>query len=198
MNLYSELNKLKSNIYFKKYSEIYVDEFFMYLFISSSNNYIFPTIEIYNILSNLTINLIDEINNILCLNNFKKLNICNFKYFYNESLLINGQENLIKLMKDIFNHNCISEKIEKINLNIIYNDIKFKIYIYNNDKIIDVKNNISEYLLINNSIKINVNRIILKFNKLIIENINKELNFYNIKNNSILYVLINMDNKSMI
>ena len=195
MNLYTELNKLSSDVYFQNFSDIYVDEFFMFLYISSIKEHIIPTIEIYNILIKLSENLIEKINHILNLNNFKKLNICNFKYFY-ENILEEGQRNLIKYMKEIFNHNCISEKIEKIHINIIYNDIKFKINVYNNDKIIDVKYNIIEYLSHNKSIKINVNRIILKYNKFILEN--NELDFYNVKNDCILYMLINMDNKPML
>jgi len=195
MNLYTELNKLSSDVYFQNFSDIYVDEFFMFLYISCIKEHIIPTIEIYNILIKLPEYLIGNINHILNLNNFKNLNICNFKYFY-ENILDEGQQNLIKYMKEIFNHECISEKIKKININIKYNDIEFKINVYNNDKITDIKNDICEYLLHNKSIKININRIILKYNKLILEN--NELDFYNVKDASILYMLVNMDNKSMI
>lgn len=201
MELYNILSKLKKHTYFDRYSDIYVDEFFMYISVKSIKSIkgpIFPTIEIYKILSELPLNLIEKINEILISNDLETVNITNFKYFNNDYYLNLGQDNLIENMKEIFNHNCISDKIEKINLKIKYNEIDFIINVHNNDKIIDIKDDIREHLLINNKIKINTNRIILKYNNLIIENINNDLNFYNITNNSIIYILINMDNKQMI
>jgi hypothetical protein len=195
MELYNSLINIKNHNHFNKYSDIYVDEFFMYIYISSKKEQIFPTIEIYNILSNLTDDLINKINYILNYHNKKNITISNFKYFYEASLDV-GQENLIKYMKEIFNHDCTSEKIKKIKLNIEYNNINFPLIVYNNDKIIDVKSEIKEYLLYEKSIKININRIILKYNNFILTN--NDLDFYNIKDNSQITVLINMDNKPMI
>lgn len=190
MDLYNTLSNLKSDIFFKKYSDVYVDEFFMYIYINSVKEDIFPTIEIYDILSNLTEDLIKKINHIF------NQNICKFKYLENENIFKLGQENLIKYMKEIFNHDCISDMIKKININIIYNNINFVLNVYNNDNISNIKTDITEYLLYIHSIKINVKRIILQYNKFILDDSipNKNnLNFYNINDNSTIHVLINMD-----
>jgi len=170
----------KNNIYFEKYSDIYVKEFFMYIHLKSIKNNIFPTIEIYEILKNLPYEL-----KILNTNLNENINL------ENENFVIEGQQNLIKYMKEIFYHNCISDIIKKINIRIYYNQYNFILRIYNNESIDNLKYEIQKYIFDNYSIQIIFERMILKYNHLILEN--KNMDFYNIKENGSINLLINFN-----
>jgi hypothetical protein len=192
--LYQQFN---NNIFFKSFSDIYVKEFFRYISIKTNkdiNDIIIPTIEIDNILYKIIHNskIIDDINKELLLNNHNEIKYyIDNKYYYTDEEIERGQKNLIKYMNIIFNYNIITTYISKINLIIKYNDIIIEIKVYNNDKIIDIKNEIFNSLK-NQNILLSPKRMILIFNKLTLDNYNT-LDHYNIKNNDIIKVLINMN-----
>lgn len=192
--LYQQFN---NNIFFKSFSDIYVKEFFMYISLKTNkdiDDIIIPTIEIDNILYKFIhdSNLVDEFNKELILNNHYDIKYyIDNKYYYSDEEIQNGQRNLINYMMIIFNYNTITTYINKINIIIKYNDIDIDINVYNNDKIIDVKNEIFGNLK-NKNILLSPKRMILIYNKLTLDN-NNTLDHYNVKNNDIIKVLININ-----
>lgn len=186
IDLYNLLKLIKQNdeeieIFFEKYSDIYVDEFLMFFSIKSilDDNKIIAPIEISNILKSSKMDFI-----------FDKLKKISYKYNHNyfdytftninNNELIIGQERLKKYMNEIFNHDMISQFIEEINVNIIYYSKNISIKIFNNiyiDKLIDLLKD-----------KLNIkNDIYIKYNKNILNN-TKQLYYYNIKSNTELYL----------
>jgi len=186
IDLYNLLKLIKQNdeeieIFFEKYSDIYVDEFLMFFSIKSilDDNKIIAPIEISNILKSSKMDFI-----------FDKLKKISYKYNHNyfdytftninNNELIIGQERLKKYMNEIFNHDMISQFIEEINVNIIYYSKNISIKIFNNiyiDKLIDLLKD-----------KLNTkNDVFVKYNKNILNN-TKQLYYYNIKSNTELYL----------
>lgn len=187
IDLYNLLNLIKKNdeeieIFFEKYSDIYVDEFLMFFSIKCilEDDQIITPIEIFNILQNLS-------QHIFIFDKLKKLSYkYNHNYFdytftnVNNDELRLGQEKLKNYMNEIFNHVMISQFIEKINLNVIYYSKNISIQIFNNiyiDKLIELLKD-----------KLNIkNDVYIKYNKNILNN-TKQLYYYNIKTNTEIYL----------
>lgn len=187
IDFYNLLNLIKKNdeeieIFFEKYSDIYVDEFFMFFSIKCilDDDQIVTPIEISNILQDLS-------HNTFIFDKLKKLSYkYNHNYFdytfindNNDELQI-GQEKLKRYMNEIFKHDMISQFIDEININIIYYSKNISIKILNNiyiDKLIEL---LKEILNIKNDVYI-------KYNKNILNN-TKQIYHYNIKTNTELYL----------
>jgi hypothetical protein len=172
IDFYNLLNLIKKNdeeieIFFEKYSDIYVDEFFMFFSIKCilDDDQIITPIEISNILQDLS-------HNTFIFDKLKKLSYkYNHNYFYytfinaNNNELKIEQEKLKRYMNKIFNHDMISQFIEEINLNIIYYSKNISIKIFNNiyiDKLIEL---LKDKLNIKNDIYIKYNKNILNNTK---------------------------------
>lgn len=186
IDLYNLLKLIKQNdeeieIFFEKYSDIYVDEFLMFFSIKSilDDNKIIAPIEISNILKSSKMDFI-----------FDKLKKISYKYSHiyfdytftniNNNELIIGQERLKKYMNEIFNHDMISQFIEEINVNIIYYSKNISIKIFNNIYI----NKLIELIKGKLNIK---NDVFVKYNKNILNSV-KQLYYYDIKTNTELYL----------
>ncbi len=201
--IYTELyDNFHNNSFFDFSSDMYLQEFFMYLAIKSDPSVkllCLPLLDVQNIFSKLVnenINLLTDINNFLLKYN-TSVNFENIKYFYTEQQLDLGQINFINLMKQIFNHDYVSDLIKKIKINVNICGQTINIETFNNDKIRDIKEEISSHLKINNNVLINPNRIILMNNKLVLIDTNT-LDFYNIQNNYHLNTSIIMSSAPMI
>ena len=196
--MYEKLyNKFSNNIYFEYLSDIYLKEFFMYIAIKSdknNNKICLPLLDVQNIFSKIAhdnYDLLKDINNFLLENNNHPVDFENIKYFYKDFEIELGQKNFINYMNEIFNHDYVSDIIKKIKINVTICGIKLVLEMFNNDIIINVKEEISIQLKTNNNILINPNRIMIIYKKMILSDENR-LDFYNIDNNSILDTSINM------
>jgi hypothetical protein len=169
-------NDKEIEIFFEKYSDIYVDEFFMFFSIKSYLSEIIAPIEINNILNDL-------IKNTYINDKIKRLSLKYsnnyFIYNINDYDMKLGQDNLKKYMKNIFNHDMISEFITNINLNINYYSNNISINTYNIILVNEVLDMIKKKININNNIYVEQNNKIL--------NSIKTLNYYNINNDAELY-----------
>ncbi len=201
--IYNELfEKFHNNSFFEFSSDIYLEEFFMYLAIKSDINIkllCLPLLDVQNIFSKLVyenINLLTDINNFLLKYN-TSVNFENIKYFYTEEQIDLGQLNFINLMRELFNHEYVSDLIKNINITVKICDHNVAIEMYNNDNIRNVKEEICSQLKINNNVFINPNRIILIHKKLVLSDTNT-LDFYNIQNNTLLNTSIIMSSAPMI
>jgi hypothetical protein len=193
--LYNRLFKYSNNIFFENFSSIYVKEFFMYISLKNDKNInIMPFVEIDNILYKLMINndeLYNSINNELINFGNNSISYQNYKNLYTTERLYIEQNNLKILMKEIFNHDTISSFIKKININIYYDNKEINIYNYNNDKISITKNEIHDILILQHNILLNVNRMILHYEKILL-NDNYTLNDYITNDNIKLKLSVNM------
>jgi hypothetical protein len=201
--IYTELyDNFYNNSFFDFSSDIYLQEFFMYLAIKSDINIkilCLPLLDVQNIFSKLiheNINLLTDINNFLLKYN-TSVNFENIKYFYTEKQIDLGQINFINLMKEIFNHEYVSDLIKKIKITVKICEHAVIVEMYNNNNIRDVKEEICSKLKINNNVFINPNRIILMHKKLVLSDTNT-LDFYNIQNNTHLDTSIIMSSAPMI
>ena len=162
-------NDEEIEIFFEKYSDIYLDEFFMFFSIKSYFSDIIAPIEINNI-------LIDLIKNSHIYDRIKRISLkySNNYFVYNlyDYDMIMGQENLKKYMKEIFNHEMLSEFIIKIDLNINYYSNNIVINTLNNIKINELIDLVKKKLNIKNDVFIEQNKKIL--------NSMKTLDYYNI------------------
>jgi hypothetical protein len=188
--IYIELyNKYSNDPNFDFLSDIYLQEFFMYIAIKSDKKLekkCLPLLDVQNILSNIVHNnndLLTDINNFILKYNNNPIIYENIKYFYKEIEIELGQINFINYMNEIFNHNYVSDIIKKIKINVNICGHLIYIEMYNNDIIRDVKEEVSAQLKTNYNILINPNRIALIYKKVILNNINR-LDFYNIQNNT--------------
>ncbi len=201
--IYNELfEKFHNNSFFDFSSDIYLEEFFMYLAIKSDINIkilCLPLLDVQNIFSKLVyenINLLTDINNFLLKYN-TSVNFENIKYFYTEEQIDLGQLNFINLMRELFNHEYVSDLIKNINITVKICGHDVILEMYNNDNIRNVKEEICSKLKINNNVFINPNRIILIHKKLVLSDTNT-LDFYNIQNNTLLNTSIIMSSAPMI
>jgi len=201
--IYNELyDNFHNNSFFEFSSDIYLQEFFMYLAIKADVNIekiCIPLLDVQNIFSKLVhenINLLTDINNFLLKYN-TTVNFQIIKFFHTEHEMEVGQQNFINLMKEIFNHDYVSDLIKKIKIDAIICGLKIVMNIFNNDTIRDVKEEICIQLKTNHNILINPNRIILMHKKLVLSDTNR-LDFYNIQNNTILNSSIIMSHTPMI
>jgi hypothetical protein len=175
----------------------------MYLAIKSdknNNKLCLPLLDVQNIFSKLAnenVNLLTDINNFLLKYNNNPVDFANIKYFYTEQEIELGQQNFIIFMKEIFDHEYVSDIIKKIKINVTICGIEVVTEIFNNDTIRDVKEEICVQLNKNNNILINPNRILLMNNKLVLSNTNR-IDFYNIQNNTVLNSSIIMSSSPMI
>ncbi len=160
-------------------SDIYINEFFMYIAIKTyiSDIIIIPFLEVYNIFNEIIKNkkLIEQIQDTIYNNTHNIITLNKIKIDIN---LKNGQENLKKKIKEIFNHDILSEFIKKININIIDNKQIIKISCYNNENIQDLKN----------ILNLNIKNYVLKYNTFILKD-DKTLDFYNICENSNVHII---------
>lgn len=181
MNYTQELQKLQhtyiNNKILNGFSDIYIDEFFMYHLLSQHFvEEIIPCIEIYLIykkfIENSHLEFLEIFNKINTnLNEIKKINDFDKEYL-----------KLKTTIKKIFNHELLSAPIKLLNLSIIFNDRTYIISILNTDK---CKKIIDE--LINNYSY--GNKISLIYNNKYLDN-NYHIDFYNIKNNDVINTLL--------
>ncbi len=175
----------------------------MYLAIKSNKNIqkiCLPLLDVHTIFSKLVhenINLLTDINNFLLKYNNNPVNFENIKYFYTEQEIESGQQNFINYMKEIFDHEYVSDLIIKIKINVNICGHILNIEMYNNDIIRNVKDEICYKLKTNNNVLINPNRILLMHKKLVLSDTNR-LDFYNIQNNTFLNSSIIMSHAQMI
>jgi hypothetical protein len=151
----------------------------MYIAIKTyiSDIIIIPFLEVYNIFNEIIKNkkLIEQIQDTIYNNTHNIVTLNKIKIDMN---LKNGQENLKKKIKEIFNHDILSEFIKKININIIDNKQIIKISCYNNENIQDLKN----------ILNLNIKNYVLKYNTFILKD-DKTLDFYNICENSNVHII---------
>jgi hypothetical protein len=151
----------------------------MYIAIKTyiSDIIIIPFLEVYNIFNEIIKNkkLIEQIQDTIYNNTHNIITLNKIKIDIN---LKNGQENLKKKIKEIFNHDILSEFIKKININIIDNKQIIKISCYNNENIQDLKN----------ILNLNIKNYVLKYNTFILKD-DKTLDFYNICENSNVHII---------
>lgn len=190
--IYTELyNNFNENSFFDFSSSIFLHEFFMYLAIKSdknNNKLCLPLLDVQNIFSKLaheSYDLLKDINNFLLKHNNNPVDFENIKYFYKEHEIELGQNNFINYMKEIFNHDYVSDIINKIKINVTICGIKVVMDIFNNDTIRDMKEEISSQLKINHNVLMNPNRIMLVYKKVILLDTNR-IDFYNIQDNTTL------------
>ncbi len=100
-------------------------------------------------------------------------------------------------MKEIFNHEYVSDLIKNIKITIRICGCDVVIYMFNNDNIRNIKEEICSQLKVNNNVFINPNRIMLIHKKLVLSDTNT-LDFYNIQNNTFLNTSIIMSSTPMI
>ena len=194
--LYPKYNK---DLIFEFSSSVYVKEFFMYISIISDKSIIdkcIPFIEVNNIFSKLANdneNIFDKINSDIVYNGGFPIKYQMIKYYYSDENIRLGQMNLEKYIKNIFDHDIISIYIKQINLKIKFLDDIIDVKIFNNDKISDLKYEINKEFKIKKNILLNVNRIILSHKNIL--NDANTLDYYNIIDNTVLIVSINMNNQ---
>lgn len=170
--MYANNNFLKK--IFNKFSDIYVDEFFMYHVLSqNTNDIIISTVEIYLIYKELVDTnqkeFEQEFNNLN--NKINSINNCDIfekEYF-----------KLKNIIKNRFDHDILSSPIKKLNLQILFNSNIYHISIYNTNIIKDI------VLQLENNLPFNYDKIGLKYCNINL-NLNYNIDFYNIKNNDII------------
>ena len=163
--------KYTDNKILHEFSDIYIDEFFMYnVLLEGVNLDIIPSVEIYLIykklldINNQEFNqAFNNINNKI--NSINNIDIFDKEYF-----------KLKNIIKKIFCHDLLSSPIKKLNLRVSFNSNNYTITIYNTNTCKDIILQLEEHL------PFNFNKIALKYNNKNLNN-NFNIDFYNIKNN---------------
>ena len=196
-SIYSKYNK---DIFFEFSSSVYVKEFFMYISIKSDltiSDLCIPFLEINNIFSKLVNEneqLFSMINSDIVYNGGFPIKYQMIKYYYSDENIQIGQINLEKYIKNIFDYDIMSTHIRQINLKIKFLDNIVDVKIFNDDKISDLKYEINKEFKLKKNVLLNINRIILSYKNVL--NDDNTLDYYNITDNTILIVTINMNNKN--
>ena len=196
--LYPKYNK---DLIFEFSSSVYVKEFFMYISIISDQSVheiCIPFIEVNNIFSKLANNnedIFNKINlDIVCNGGFP-IKYQMIKYYYSDENIRVGQMNLEKNIQNIFDHDIMSTHIRQINLKIKFLENIIDVKIFNNDKISDLKYEINKEFKLKKNVLLNINRIILSYKNIL--NDANTLDYYNITDNTVLVVSINMNNQKI-
>ena len=196
-SIYSKYNK---DIFFEFSSSVYVKEFFMYISIKSDltiSDLCIPFLEINNIFSKLVNEneqLFSMINSDIVYNGGFPIKYQMIKYYYSDENIQIGQINLEKYIKNIFDYDIMSTHIRQINLKIKFLDNIVDVKIFNDDKISDLKYEINKEFKLKKNVLLNINRIILSYKNVL--NDDNTLDYYNITDNTVLVVSINMNNKN--
>jgi len=171
--------KYENNTIFEEFSDIYVEEFFMYHALLDDVNLeisIIPSVEIYLIYKKLNSEFTTEFTREFDIINKKIYNINNID---NIDVFCTEYLKLKNTIKKIFNHDLLSNPIKKLNLQILFNGSIYKILIYNTNICKDIIFELEEHL------PTNFNKIGLRYNSLNL-NLNLNIDHYNIKNNDII------------
>jgi hypothetical protein len=188
MNYKDEFKKIGSkyinNKILNEFSDIYIDEFFMYHVLESdikSKFNLVPSVEIYLIYKKFIENSYIEFLEI-----FNKINtnLKEIKDFDKEYLKLKNTIN------SIFNHQILSSPIKLLNLSIIFCNVSYNIQILNTEKCKKIIEKLIYKLQfeLNNDYSYN-NKISLNYNNKTL-NENYCIDFYNIKNNDVIHTVL--------